>query len=79
VADGEAARLGDLRTLSPARLKNLLRHRLRVLGWQVPVADRLDEFVRQLISAAPDRHPELLLAEGRMRLVRGRLHWLPAQ
>ena len=79
VADGETARLADLRRLSPARLKNLLRHRLRVLGWQVPVADRLDEFVRQLIRAAPDRHPELLLAEGRMRSARGRLHWLTAQ
>lgn len=79
VADGEVARLADLRTLSPARLKNLLRYRLRALGWQVPVADRLDEFVRQLLNAAPDRHPELLLAGGRMRLARGRLHWLPAQ
>ena len=79
VVDGDAARLAGLRCLSPVRLKNLLRYRLRVVGWQVPVADRLDEFVRQLISAGPDRHPELLLAEGRMRSARGRLHWLPAQ
>ncbi|PKO31214.1 MAG: tRNA lysidine(34) synthetase TilS [Betaproteobacteria bacterium HGW-Betaproteobacteria-7] len=79
VADGETARLAGLRTLNPARLKNLLRYRLRVLGWQVPVADRLDEFVRQLIGAAPDRHPELILEDGRMRSARGRLHWLSAQ
>lgn len=78
-ADGESARLVALRALSPARLKNLLRYRLRVLGWKTPVADRMDEFVRQLLNAAPDRHPELFLEEGRMRLARGRLHWLSTQ
>ncbi len=75
-ADGETARLAMLRELSPGRLKNLLRFRLRSLGWRVPVAARLDEFARQLQSAGPDRHPELILAEGRMRAARGRLHWL---
>lgn len=75
VADGEAACLPGLRALSSARLKNLLRWRLRMLGWQVPVAARLEEFVRQLLTAAPDRHPELRLPAGRMYLARGRLHW----
>jgi len=74
-----AARLADLRTLSPARLKNLLRWRMQSLGWQLPVADRLDEFVRQLMTAAPDRHPELCLPAGRMRLARGWLAWLPRE
>jgi len=75
-ADGDAARLLALRALSPARLKNLLRYRLRRLGWQLPVAARLDEFARQLQSAGPDRHPELRLPEGRMHASRGRLYWL---
>lgn len=79
VGDGETARLALLRALSPARLKNLLRYRLRMLGWQVPVADRLEEFVRQVRLAAPDRHPELQLPDGRLRVSGGRLHWLPAQ
>lgn len=78
-ADGEAARLPVLRALSLPRLKNLLRFRLRSLGWRVPVAARLDEFARQLHCAGPDRHPELLLAEGRMRAARGLLHWQPEQ
>jgi len=76
-ADGEAARLSVLRTLSLPRLKNLLRYRLRQLGWRVPVATRLDEFAHQVHTAAPDRHPELLLPEGTMRCGRGRLQWLP--
>lgn len=75
VADGETARLVDMRSLSLPRLKNLLRWRLRQLGWQPPVATRLDEFSRQLMTAAPDRHPELVLPAGKMRLARGRLHW----
>ncbi|MDP3540027.1 MAG: tRNA lysidine(34) synthetase TilS [Azonexus sp.] len=74
--DGEAARLVVLRDLSVARLKNLLRWRLRQLGWRVPVAARLDEFSRQLQTAAPDRHPELVLPEGKMLSGRGLLHWL---
>ncbi len=76
VAEGDAARLGDLRQLSVPRLKNLLRHRLRSMGWRVPVADRLDEFVRQVLTAAPDRHPELVLPDGKMRVAQRRLHWL---
>lgn len=77
VAIGEQAGLSGLRALSMARLKNLLRWRLQMLGWQVPVADRLEEFARQIMTAAPDRHPELILPAGRMRLSRGSLTWLP--
>lgn len=77
--DGDAACLANLRDLSPARLKNLLRYRLRCLGWRVPVAARLAEFARQLQAADIDRHPELLLPEGIMRAGRGRLLWLAAK
>lgn len=71
-----AAQLRELRAMSLPRLKNLLRYRLRQLGWRVPVATRLDEFSRQLINAAPDRHPELVLPDGVMRVQGGRLHWM---
>lgn len=77
VGDGDAARMPALRQLALPRLKNLLRYRLRCLGWQVPVATRLEEFARQLHSAAPDRHPELVLPDGKMRVARGLLSWLP--
>src|SRR5574343_619401 len=77
VGDGDSARLSGMRALSLPRLKNLLRYRLRRLGWQVPVAARLEEFARQLQSAGPDRHPELVLPDGKMRGGRGFLHWLP--
>jgi tRNA(Ile)-lysidine synthase len=78
-AAGEALRLVTLRTLSPARQANLLRYRLRHLGWQAPAAVRLVEFCRQLQTAGPDRHPELALPEGRMHAGRGLLHWEPAK
>lgn len=78
VADGDQVRLAGLKALSPARVRNLIRHRLAGLGWQAPDASRLDEFVRQLRSAGPDRHPELALPDGTMRAGRGRLCWLPA-
>ena len=74
--DDDALHLKRLRTLSVPRIKNLLRFRLRQLAWQAPSSARLDEFVRQLISAAPDRHPELKLGAGSMRVAKGHLHWL---
>jgi tRNA(Ile)-lysidine synthase len=73
---GDSARLSALRQLSLPRLKNLLRHRLRCLGWKVPVAARLEEFTRQLQTAGPDRHPDLKLPDGKLRVSRGLLHWL---
>lgn len=75
-ASGEGLRLAAARQLSPQRLKNLLRWRLRQLGWQVPVAARLNEFVRQLQSAEPDRHPSLMLPQGEMRVKLGFLRWI---
>lgn len=78
-ADGTAAKMTALRELGLPRLKNLLRYRLRCLGWQVPVASRLDEFARQVLAAAPDRHPELELPEGKMRVTQRRLQWLPGK
>ncbi len=65
-----------LKQLSLLRLKNLLRYRLRSLGWRAPAATRLDEFARQLLAAAPDRHPELQLPDGVLRVAKGQLHWL---
>lgn len=76
VADGQAADLGRLRTLSLPRLKNLLRYRLRQLGWRAPASPRLQEFALQIMQAAPDRHPRLDLPDGTLLSSRGRLHWL---
>ena len=75
-ADGDVLKLAALRELSLPRLKNLLRYRLRQLGWHAPSAARLDEFSRQLQSAGADRHPALDLAEGSMVAGRGVLHWV---
>lgn len=77
--EGDTVRLLALRALSLPRLKNLLRYHLRQLGWRVPVAARLDEFARQLQTAGPDRHPELVLPEGKMRSAQRYLHWVPAK
>lgn len=78
-ADGDAVGLASLASFSEARIRNLLRYRLRQLGWRVPSSERLAEFVRQLRTAAPDRHPELCLPDGVMRAGRGRLRWLSAK
>lgn len=78
-SDGDAAAMPAVRQLSLPRLKNLLRYRLRLLGWQVPVASRLEEFAHQLLTAAPDRHPELQLPDGRMVVAQRCLRWCPGK
>lgn len=77
ISQGETLLMSGVRELSPERLKNLLRYRLHRLGWRTPVASRLDEFARQLLLAGPDRHPELVLPDGVMRVSGRVLHWLP--
>ena len=72
----DALTLKIIRELSLPRLKNLLRHRLRQLGWQAPATARLEEFARQLQSAGPDRHPSLDLAEGSMVSGQRKLRWV---
>lgn len=74
-ARGDGLDLARLRALSPARIRNLLRWRLRQMGWHAPATARLNEFVRQLQTAAPDRHPSLILAQGELRVGRGVLRW----
>ncbi len=74
-AEGDSARLAVLKALSLPRLKNLIRYRLRQLGWQSPVASRLNEFCRQIQTAGPDRHPALELPQGRMFCRHQRLFW----
>lgn len=71
----DAPLLRLLRKLTLVRLKNLLRYRLRRLGWRAPGAQRLEEFARQLRDAGADRHPELQLPDGCMRVVGGRLQF----
>ncbi|HJW24069.1 MAG TPA: tRNA lysidine(34) synthetase TilS [Rhodocyclaceae bacterium] len=75
-SEGDCLPMAALQRLSPARLKNLLRYRLRRLGWRVPAARRLEEFVRQLLEAAPDTRPALTLPDGEMRVLRRRLCWI---
>ena len=62
-----------LEGLPYARVANALRVALHAEGLQPPVAKKLDEFVRQLSAAAPDRHPELRTASWTLRVSRGRI------
>ncbi|MCX8087046.1 MAG: tRNA lysidine(34) synthetase TilS [Rhodocyclaceae bacterium] len=59
-----------LAALSEARARNALRFLLARQAVMVPSDARLHEAVRQLLTAAPDRHPSIPL--GRHRLIRRR-------
>lgn len=57
-----------LRTLTEPRARNLLRYLLQSRHIGIPSEERLRELVRQLIHAAPDRHPDGVF--GRWRIFR---------
>ncbi len=73
-ADGDGLVLAALREFGALRSGNVLRRMLARRGLRVPPSERLAEFIRQAFTAAPDRHPALLVDQGHMlRAERGRV------
>lgn len=62
-----------LQTLSEARARNVLRYLIALRGLQAPAKKRLEEALRQFITAAPDRHPSLDLPSYRLFRRKGRV------
>jgi len=72
IEDG-ALRIEALRGLGAARARNLLRHFLATHGVTLP-ADRLDEALRQLLTARRDARVSIAVGEARLRRFADRLH-----
>lgn len=64
----------DLRKLSLARGKNLLRYMLAREGAILPSAVKLDEILRQLLSARPDAKVHILFGAAEIRCFKGAIH-----
>lgn len=67
----------DLRLLAPLsepRARNALRYWLTTQGVRIPGEERLTEALRQLLTAAPDRHPALCFGPHRLYRRGGRLY-----
>ncbi len=56
---GTAIRIPALRSLSPARRRNLVRWQARRLGLAVPDESRLTTLLEQVLEAAPDARPQV--------------------
>jgi tRNA(Ile)-lysidine synthase len=66
-----------LRRLPAARAKNLLRYFLAHCGASMPGADRLDEALRQALTAKEDARVLVGVGELELRRFEGRLHAVP--
>ena len=64
----------DLRKLSLARGKNLLRYMLAREGAILPSAVKLDEILRQLLSSRPDAKVHILFGAAEIRCFKGAIH-----
>lgn len=67
----------SLANLTESRGRNLLRFLLARHGARIPSEARLIEALRQLLEAAPDRHPAILFGEWRLCRRRGMAHLEP--
>jgi tRNA(Ile)-lysidine synthase len=66
-----------LRRLPAARAKNLLRYFLARCGASMPGTDRLDEALRQALTAKEDARVRVGLGDIELRRFEGRLHAVP--
>lgn len=66
--------VATLQQLDEARAKNLLRYFFSVQGVPAPSAERLDEMLRQLISASPDASVCMHLGKLEIRRYRGEIY-----
>ena len=64
--------------LSEARGRNLLRYLLAANGCRIPSAARLGEALRQIVGAAPDRHPRIDLGTHILHRCRGEVGLRPS-
>lgn len=69
-----ALAVAALRRLTPARAKNLLRYFLSARGVAMPGADRLDEALRQAVTAKGDAKVLVELGGARLRRFASRLY-----
>jgi tRNA(Ile)-lysidine synthase len=74
--ENESLRVEALRRLTRARAKNLLRFLIAANGWRMPDADRLEEALRQVLAARPDRNVAVGLGDCELRRHRGLVHLL---
>ncbi|MDD3650565.1 tRNA lysidine(34) synthetase TilS [Immundisolibacter sp.] len=79
LANADGATVGQLTVarlaaLSPTRQRNLLRAWLHHHGAAAPSTARLDELLRQALTAAADRLPCVAFGEHAVRVWRGRLY-----
>jgi tRNA(Ile)-lysidine synthase len=75
---GEALSAARLKTMSAARARNVLRHALAEHGYRMPEAERLNEALRQALTARSDARIEVDLGECTLRRRGDVLHLTPA-
>jgi tRNA(Ile)-lysidine synthase len=72
--EGGALAIAALRRLAPGRARNLLRYLLACHGVPMPGAERLDEALRQMLTARRDARVQIELGGFELRRFDGRLH-----
>jgi tRNA(Ile)-lysidine synthase len=78
VDSGEIA-LAHLRQLGCVRAKNLVRFLVARRGWLMPDAERLEEGLRQALTARSDARVAVDLGDGELRLFHGTLRLIDKQ
>jgi tRNA(Ile)-lysidine synthase len=79
VLEGDALRVEKLRAFDAPRARNLLRFLISERGWRMPDADRLEEALRQALSARRDAQLRVELGDCELRRHGTLIYVLPAR
>jgi len=66
--------VGVLLGMDEGHALNALRYLLKMHQLMIPSESRLREALQQMLTAAPDRHPEIVLGEMRLRRRKGQIY-----
>jgi tRNA(Ile)-lysidine synthase len=61
-------------SLSDSRRRNLLRYLLSIHGVRIPSEAKFHELLRQMLEAAPDRHPQIIFGTHRLYRRKGNIY-----
>ena len=77
ILDGACLNSDRLKRLAPAMQQAIVRRWIRSQGFRLPSTNIIERICSEALNAAPDRNPDIVWPEGRIRRYRGQLSLHP--
>jgi tRNA(Ile)-lysidine synthase len=77
ILDGACLKIDRLKRLAPSMQRAIVRRWIRSQGFRLPSTKIIERICSEALHAAPDRNPDIVWPEGRIRRYRGQLSLHP--